>query len=368
MSILSFIKYNNMFPIAISFVLLGAGGVFAATNPEVIFSSTKNVLSIDNTYIAGKDLSSYTPKIEIISVTEDDDYYHAVFKFTTIDLQNHVWQDVVKEQKINVSKMELGKDIDLGLYLTKQLKQIVDRELSYLHEVQAKASKNITQETVATVYSGLLGKFLDSKTETFPGYTPVVLPPTPPSVPKTEEPIPTPPLPDQAEPTPLPNPESTDPVLPEDNNFVDTIPPTIQILGDNPVNLIIGSSYVDLGVAVTDNINQDLEYQIYIDGMLFPSITIDTSTTSTYRIEYSATDEAGNTATAVRTVIVSLPESTAILPDISTTATTTEATATPPPDTVITPPPVDVSTADISTTADNIETNTSTDTPTTTGP
>lgn len=84
----------------------------------------------------------------------------------------------------------------------------------------------------------------------------------------------------------------------------DTTPPTITINGNNPSTLTIGTTYADLGVVVTDNVDQNLGYQTYVNGVLEQTISLDTSANKTYEITYTATDNAGNTATTTRTVIV----------------------------------------------------------------
>src|SRR3989344_8274492 len=180
MSIKNFLAYNNALPIALGIAFLGAGGVFAATNPEAIYSEQQQVLSIDNSFIATKDLASYTPRAQILGVTEDSDNYFVSYKFYTIDLKDYVWQEVAKDEEMKVSKPDLGPYRDLGLYVTEQLKQIVDREGMRLKETQEIEQKNVTHKVVATAYGGLVGKFLDSTTEELPGYTPVVTPPVPP--------------------------------------------------------------------------------------------------------------------------------------------------------------------------------------------
>ena len=174
---LSFVAYNNAFPIALSVLLLGAGGAFAATPGarDAIYSSQSTVVSVDNSYIANKDLANYTPKTEITGVTEDADYYYVAYKLYTISLKDAAWQDITRDDVVKVSKSDIA-GTDLGVYVTGQLKQIVDRELSFLQEVQAKEQKNVTAATVSTTYGGLVGKFLDTNTETLPGYTPVVVP------------------------------------------------------------------------------------------------------------------------------------------------------------------------------------------------
>jgi len=90
----------------------------------------------------------------------------------------------------------------------------------------------------------------------------------------------------------------------------DFTPPTITINGNNPAEVEIGASYVDLGASVTDDKDQNLGLRAFVNGALVGDISlisIDTSTTTTHTIDYVATDTDGNTATSTRTVIVSDP-------------------------------------------------------------
>ena len=88
----------------------------------------------------------------------------------------------------------------------------------------------------------------------------------------------------------------------------DTEPPVITILGNNPATIEVGASYADMGVTVTDNVDSNLGYTASLDGgpelSQGAGLTIDTSATSTHSIIYKAVDQAGNTATASRTVEV----------------------------------------------------------------
>ena len=177
MPVLKFLQYNNAVPIALSIALLGAGSAFAATNPKTIYDTKQAVLSVDNTYLAGKDLSTYTPRAQILSVTEDSDYYYVPYTVSTIDIKDYVWQDLTRQETMKVSKRDLGPYRDLGVFVTQQLHQIVQREYGRLVEAQTTAKQNLSQKMVATAYGGIVGKFLDPSTETLPGYTPVVVAP-----------------------------------------------------------------------------------------------------------------------------------------------------------------------------------------------
>ena len=72
----------------------------------------------------------------------------------------------------------------------------------------------------------------------------------------------------------------------------DTVFPVITILGDNPATVELGGTYTDAG-ATSDG-----------GETVSSSGTVDTNTVGTYTITYSATDAAGNTSTATRTVNV----------------------------------------------------------------
>jgi hypothetical protein len=95
----------------------------------------------------------------------------------------------------------------------------------------------------------------------------------------------------------------------------DTIPPVITMNGDESVSIHVGDTYTDLGATATDN----------VDGTdsVTTSGTVDTMTAGIYTITYTATDVAGNTATATRTVNVAAAPS-------EDEATSSDATSTAP--------------------------------------
>jgi uncharacterized protein YjbI with pentapeptide repeats len=84
---------------------------------------------------------------------------------------------------------------------------------------------------------------------------------------------------------------------------VDTLAPVITILGANPAAVILGGTYTDAGATALDN----------VDGAITPIVTgsVDATTLGSYTITYTATDAAGNIATATRTVDVILVDTTA---------------------------------------------------------
>jgi hypothetical protein len=282
MKVLDFLQYNNAVPIAVSVLILGAGSTFAATNLDAIYSQTETTVSIDNTYIVNKDLSSYSPQAQIVAVTEDADNYYVAYKFFTIDLQNGVWQDVVKDQTMTVSKALLGQYRDLGLYVTDQLKENVDAELARLRNTQDIEKKSVTQKVVATTYGGLIGKMLNTTTETLPGYTPVV----------QESSL-------VGAAAALQGGVQTQPSQPQSGPAVG-----LQLLGNNPAVVPLNTNYSDLGAVLIDPLHQNVGIHVFQDGAEVSLPAIDTSTTSVATIEYRATDHNGMTVVVRRVVLV----------------------------------------------------------------
>ena len=93
-------------------------------------------------------------------------------------------------------------------------------------------------------------------------------------------------------PTPVkPKPAKPSPTL-------DTTPPVITITGGSTTSVVQLSTYTDAGATATDA----------VDGAVSVTTTgsVDTNTTGSYIITYTATDAAGNAATATRTVTVTV--------------------------------------------------------------
>lgn len=78
---------------------------------------------------------------------------------------------------------------------------------------------------------------------------------------------------------------------------LDNTAPVITIVGDNPASVLQGNSYTDAGATATDAHSG-------LNGSVTTSGTVNTSQAGTYTLTYTATDKAGNTATATRTVNV----------------------------------------------------------------
>jgi len=305
MKFLRFFAYNNIVPITVSVMLLGAGSAFAAANPDAVLSTTEHVTSVDNTYIANKDLSTYTPAVRITAVTEDTEKYYVAYTISTIDIEKYVWQDVTKKDTMSVSKDDL-KGRDLGLYVTEQFKNIIANQITYLTQVQQKERQNITHATVATEYGGLIGTFLDSKTETLPGYVPVVEPVADVTTEQQAAAASSAPAQNQ--------------IISSGNSQL-----SLQVLGNNPARVAVGSSYADLGALLIDPTGSNVGYHTFLDGVETVSPSIDTKKAGSHTIEYRVTDIDGNVVVASRTVLVeeNAEAGFTLTPETSSTPTTT---------------------------------------------
>ncbi len=81
---------------------------------------------------------------------------------------------------------------------------------------------------------------------------------------------------------------------------LDTTPPTITLLGDDPLNLVQGDTYDEPGASAMDDNDGDLTSMISID-----SSGVTTTTAGNYAVTYNVADSAGNQAEEVtRTVVV----------------------------------------------------------------
>lgn len=283
-----FIQYHNAVPIALGILMLGGGVTFAATNPETIYSAEQRVVSIDNTYLANKDLGNWTPQVRIGSVTEDEENYHVEYALSTIDLDGYAWKDVTKSETMAVSKADLGQYRDLGVYVTQQLRQIIDRELQRLKETQAIEKQNVTLATVSTAYSGLVGALLTDSTETLPGYTPVVVGPSS----------------SQTASAAGASGGSSSSGQISGGTTGSSSEIGLQVLGNNPARIAVNTGYIDLGVALIDPLNTNVGVHTFVDGKEVVTPSLDTSTSTSYAIEYRATDRGGATIMTRRIVIV----------------------------------------------------------------
>lgn len=335
-----FIKYNNAVPIVLGILFLGTSGALAAS-PEVradVFSSSHQVVKVDNTRIVSADIDAYPLSVQITAVREDTDNYYVDYILTTIDLVDGVWKDTAQTKNLSVSKAALG-DKDLGTYVSTQLAEVRDAERQRLRDTQViEQKRGASAKVVATTYSGLVGKFLSPSEEKFAGYVPVVAPQdegddagsdpnrlaTPVTSPTFNGSVTTGVGTQQTGSTPPSGGSQSGP---------DTTPPQINVLGDNPARVAVGQSYTDFGVAVVDDRSSVTTLEKYLDGARVSTISINTSSAGSHSITYKAFDQAGNSSQATRSVVVYVPTSSAPAPDTST------VDPAPAPSTDTTPPP-----------------------------
>jgi hypothetical protein len=102
---------------------------------------------------------------------------------------------------------------------------------------------------------------------------------------------------------------SSTPVIIISTSTPDTTAPVITLVGSTTTTIAVGSSYIDPGATVTDTdstgaVNNNLGIHVSVDGVEMQQVTIDTSTSSTHAIVYTATDGAGNSGTTTRRVNV----------------------------------------------------------------
>ncbi len=80
--------------------------------------------------------------------------------------------------------------------------------------------------------------------------------------------------------------------------YTDILPPKINLLGEATVTISAGSEYQEPGFTATDDVDGDLTASVVVTG------EYDNLAPGSYTRTYTVQDEQGNTATAVRTIVV----------------------------------------------------------------
>lgn len=326
------IRYNNITPLFLIVAFVASSSAFALTNENVqnaIVNTTTKVLSVDNTYIANVNLTNYSPRVTILNVQENEDSYIVTYNFETIDNIDFVWKPVTVSRDLRVDKKVLGQYKDLGVFVTEELKQVIDQEKLKLLAIQEIEKKNISQKVVATQYSGLIGKLLDENTEVLPGYVPVNNQVQQDTVTEVVTPVK-----EIFTPTPTPVVDNQNSTSTATTTIVNTEVNNVnvQIVGPENEEVFVGSVYTDKGVFVNNASTESI--QLKINGSDVSSISIDTASESINTIIYVVTTNKG-VFELTRTVrVVATPTTTT-----ETTPTPTEFTPTPTPTETTIPEP-----------------------------
>ena len=102
------------------------------------------------------------------------------------------------------------------------------------------------------------------------------------------------------------------------------------MIGSNPAQIEIGTSYADPGATVSDTGSPNIGLRYFVDGVRVNQITLNTASSTEYFIEYSAMDNAGNNATSSRRVMIGGPISDPVVESSLPSATTTASVITEP--------------------------------------
>jgi len=307
--IANFLLYNNLVPVVFGVLFLGSAGALAAS-PDVrdaVLEANEVVRSVDNSYVVTADVANYPYEVVVTQVTEDGEQYYVDYTLSTIDLEDYVWKNVVKQKTLEVSKEALqGKD--LAAYVSVELTQARDAERARLIETQKiERSLGVSQKVVATEYSGLIGALVPPSEEVFTEYVPY------------EAPV-----------AATPDTSSPDGQVAGASIANDGVGPTITVFGNNPATIQKGSAYADLGFLALDNGSDAVATYTYVNGKLaLRGVIIDTSYDATHTITYEAIDPDGNVARKDRTVIVGTGVDASLIPPTTSIASTTISSTTP---------------------------------------
>lgn len=106
-----------------------------------------------------------------------------------------------------------------------------------------------------------------------------------------------------------PTQNSNDDDGPIQNSNSDTTPPVITILGDTTITIEQYEIYIDPGATAIDNVDGDITSNINTTS------DVDTDIIGSYSVVYEVSDSAGNTAMAIRSVIVEISDNLTFIPD-----------------------------------------------------
>ena len=171
---ISFIKYHNAFTIGLLILFIINTAVFADENvrDSVIGKEVKEVKGVNNEALLEVDLVNFDLVMKIVNIQEDSEKFYIDYTFKTFEIKDSVWQEVAEDQVLIIDKNALA-DRDLGVYIAKELGEVVDSQLVYLNKAQIQEKEKGQTMALETIdYTGLIGLVMSPKTKELVGYTP----------------------------------------------------------------------------------------------------------------------------------------------------------------------------------------------------
>jgi len=169
--IIHFIKYHNAFTIIFVIAFIATTSAFASEDVRnaVIGEEIVTMHGVNNSVIREVNLDNFDMQLYIQSVSENDEYYYVEYSFQTLAIVENEWREVTKEQTLKILKVDIGER-DVGLSITEELSEVVDREFAYLKEAQEdERTKGVQRLTASLEYTGLVGLALDLKNKVLSG-------------------------------------------------------------------------------------------------------------------------------------------------------------------------------------------------------
>ncbi len=164
MELMGFIERNKGVVIGLA-IFLCVGGIAFAAAPELFFKSEETITSVDNSAILNANLDTLNPNLKINSLRQNANGYEISYSHDTYGVANGFWQKMGVTKTISVDKNNLVNQ-SLGKYVALKIVDELNSNLLYLKGVQAsEREKGLTEKTVTTTYSGLLGGFLSPETQ-----------------------------------------------------------------------------------------------------------------------------------------------------------------------------------------------------------
>ncbi len=168
----TFLKYNNLLPIALGIVFLGGGAALAAPQiGEMIgVPATVEAETLLNANIQD---FNFSPTVTIVE--ETDEAYLVSYELTTLSLVGESWEMVIKSGQFTVAKASLDETGLQGKVVAK-LRDIENAERIFLTRAQVAERNSVANSHPANLFSALIGRTPDDiyvpERERLPGELP----------------------------------------------------------------------------------------------------------------------------------------------------------------------------------------------------